>query len=96
MRGKSPRSLTIRLWAGFMACAGPASTQAYPSKPVRIVTAIAGTFHDIANRELGQRLSERWGKPVVVDNRPGAGLTIGAGIGGWGQVLKLDSLRFKT
>jgi len=58
----------------------PASAQNYPTKPVRIITAGAGTFHDIVTRQLGQRLSERWGQPVIVDNRPGAGLTIGTAV----------------
>ncbi|MGH8640081.1 MAG: Bug family tripartite tricarboxylate transporter substrate binding protein [Burkholderiales bacterium] len=64
------------------ACAAGAGAQesTYPRKPVRIITAGAGTFHDIVTRQLGQRLSERWGQPVVVENQPGAALTIGTGI----------------
>lgn len=54
--------------------------QGYPAKPVRIITGPAGTFHDIVTRQLGQRLSERWGQPIVVENKPGAGLTIGTAI----------------
>jgi len=49
----------------------------YPLKPVRIITGGAGTVHDIATRQLGQRLSERWGQPIVVENQPAAALTIG-------------------
>jgi tripartite-type tricarboxylate transporter receptor subunit TctC len=53
----------------------------YPSKPVRIITGAAGsTVHDVATRHLSQRLSERWGQPIVVENQPAAALTIGAGI----------------
>jgi tripartite-type tricarboxylate transporter receptor subunit TctC len=52
----------------------------YPAKPIRIITGGAGTFHDIATRQLGQRLSERWRQPVVVENQPAAALTIGSGI----------------
>jgi tripartite-type tricarboxylate transporter receptor subunit TctC len=59
---------------------GPASAQNYPTKPVRIITAGAGTFHDIVTRHLGQRLSERWGQPIVVENQPAGGMTIGSGI----------------
>ena len=69
-------SLLAVLCAGVKA-AGPA--QSYPTKPVRIITGATGTFHDIVSRQLGQRLSERWGQPVVVENKPGAGGTIGAG-----------------
>jgi tripartite-type tricarboxylate transporter receptor subunit TctC len=57
--------------------ATPTFGQSYPSRHVRIITGGAGTFHDIVARNLGQRLSERWGQPVIVENRPGAGLTIG-------------------
>lgn len=57
-----------------------ASAQTYPAKPVRIVTGGTGTFHDIVARQLAQRLSERWGQGVVVENQPAAALTIGTGI----------------
>jgi tripartite-type tricarboxylate transporter receptor subunit TctC len=52
----------------------------YPTKPVRIITGSVGIFHDIVTRQLGQRLSERWDQPVVVENQPAAALTIGTGI----------------
>ena len=53
----------------------------YPNKPVRIITGAAGaTVHDVATRLLGQRLSERWGQPIVVENQPAAALTIGTRI----------------
>lgn len=58
----------------------PAASQTYPARPVRIVTGGVGTFHDIVTRQLGQRLSERWGQPVVVENQPAAALTIGTGM----------------
>lgn len=67
--------LVVMLFAAVSACA-----QNYPLKPVRIITGGAGTFHDIVTRQLGQRLSERWGQPVVVENQPAAALTIGTGI----------------
>ena len=53
------------------------SGKPYPTKFVRVITGGAGNMHDIILRQLGQRLTERWGQSVVVENRGGAGLTIG-------------------
>lgn len=49
----------------------------YPNKPVRILVGFApGGGSDILSRTIGQKLAERWGYPVVTDNRAGAGGTI--------------------
>jgi len=64
----------------LLSSAPPASAQNYPSRYVRIITAGVGTFHDIIARNLGHRLNERWGQPVVIDNQAAAGLTIGTGM----------------
>jgi tripartite-type tricarboxylate transporter receptor subunit TctC len=59
-------------------CAGALAQ--YPTKPVRIIAASTGTSGDLLARYLGQRLSERWSQPVVVENRSGAGAVIAAEI----------------
>jgi tripartite-type tricarboxylate transporter receptor subunit TctC len=50
----------------------------YPSRPVRVVAGNPGATADILARQIGRRLSERWGQQVVVDNRGGAAATIAA------------------
>ncbi len=68
----------IAALVSFAFAAALASAQSFPSKPVRLVVPFtAGSATDILARTIGQKLSELWGQPVVVDNRPGAGGTIG-------------------
>jgi len=63
-------------------CGGAlAANPPYPEKPIRIVVVYPpGGGIDILVRALGQKLSDVWGPPIIVDNRPGAGTTIGAAI----------------
>ncbi|MGZ8268924.1 MAG: Bug family tripartite tricarboxylate transporter substrate binding protein [Burkholderiales bacterium] len=57
----------------------PSSGQGFPSKPIRIViSTTAGSQPDGIARIIGQKLSETWGRPVVIENRPGAGGMIAA------------------
>ena len=58
--------------------AGEAAAQAWPSKPVRLVVPLsAGGFADVPARLLAPRLSAQLGRQFYVDNRPGAGGTLG-------------------
>jgi len=60
--------------------AGGASSQDYPTKPVRLVTAEPGGGNDFAARLIVQGLGGRLGQPMIVDNRGGAGGLIAASI----------------
>ena len=51
----------------------------YPNRPIRLVVPFApGGTTDALARLIGQRLTQSWGQPVVIDNKPGAGATLGA------------------
>jgi len=52
--------------------------QDYPVRPSRIIAGNPGATADILARQVGRRLAERWGHPVIVDNRGGAGAIIAA------------------
>ncbi|MDH1475213.1 tripartite tricarboxylate transporter substrate binding protein [Comamonas thiooxydans] len=56
-----------------------AIAQSFPSKPITLIVPFpAGGTTDVLARSLGERLSRSWGQPVIVDNRPGVGATLGA------------------
>jgi tripartite-type tricarboxylate transporter receptor subunit TctC len=73
-----------RSWAGVMFVAAlslwssTAISQAYPSKQVSIiVTLVPGTGMDVIARAYGEKLSQRLGRPVIIENKPGASQIIG-------------------
>ena len=70
MRPLIPLMLSASLTAGAVQAA-----ESFPVKPVRIITASPSTTGDLLARQLAQQLAERWGQPVIVENRAG-----GAGV----------------
>jgi tripartite-type tricarboxylate transporter receptor subunit TctC len=72
-----------RIAAILVAVSLPVSVAAadYPTRPIRVVIPLsAGSGTDMLARMVGPKLTEAWGQPVVVDNRPSAGGTIAGGI----------------
>ena len=64
-----------------IASLGSALAQSYPDKPVKLVVPFAaGGPADALGRILGEKLTQRWGQPVVIENRGGAGGNIGAAV----------------
>ncbi len=76
---RDPISIVFVLFCVFI---GSAFAQPkFPAKPVTIVVPYpAGGSNDTFAREVGKKLSESWKQPVIVDNRPGAGGSIGAAV----------------
>ena len=75
----------MRKWlsiAAALACLSPATiaqAQTYPSKTITfVVTAAAGGVTDILARAIGQRLTEKWGQQVIIENKGGGAHVVGA------------------
>jgi tripartite-type tricarboxylate transporter receptor subunit TctC len=60
--------------------AGAQNPANYPARPVRMLAGAFGSPSDMLARVLAQKMSENWGQPVVVENRPGAAGTIAAAL----------------
>ena len=72
------RKQSIQLTVAAISALAWTQTVAWPDKPVRVVNPYtAGGGVDVVGRAIAQQLSELWGQPVVTDNRPGAGTTMG-------------------
>src|SRR6185436_6901391 len=67
------------LFCLWLALAGSVCAQAWPARPVRVIVAFSpGGVTDIIARTTAPKLAELWGQPVVVENRTGAGGSVGA------------------
>ncbi|MEG1200933.1 MAG: tripartite tricarboxylate transporter substrate binding protein [Comamonas sp.] len=72
------RVLSTVALAALVACGAGVQAADYPSKPIRIVVPYpAGGGADTIGRLIGTQLSQRWGQPVIVDNKPGASGMLG-------------------
>lgn len=65
--------------SGLSASAMAQSSGPYPARPIKFVVPITpGGSNDVVARTIAQKLTELWGQPVTVDNKPGAGMNLGA------------------
>ena len=72
------RRRSILIAAGMLLAALSALAQQYPARPIRFIAPFPpGGGVDIVARALGEKLSPRLGQPVIIENKPGAGTTIG-------------------
>ena len=77
--GRTTLAALIVVAAAAVTIADPALAQGYPNKTVRFVVPFPpGGTSDILSRVIGQRLTERWGQQIVVENRTGASGAIGS------------------
>src|SRR3990172_8145018 len=71
------RACGLALLSWLCACASAAIAQTYPAKPIRLIVPLApGGGVDTTGRLIGQKLTDAWGQPVVIENRPGGGGTV--------------------
>ena len=80
MNNRIHRLLRFAATLALGAIALPAASQAWPDKPIRfVVSAPAGSSLDALARVIGDRLKDRLGQPVIVENKPAAGGTVATG-----------------
>jgi tripartite-type tricarboxylate transporter receptor subunit TctC len=75
-------NILCSLLVALLGAAAPAAAQStYPAKPVKIVVPVTtGGPSDLVARLLGEKLSSALGKPVIIENRPGASQSVGAAV----------------
>jgi tripartite-type tricarboxylate transporter receptor subunit TctC len=79
VRTKRLAAMAFAGWAALALHSAPAPADNYPSRPIKLVVPVgAGSSADLRARQIADRLSKALGQTVVIDNRPGAGSTIGA------------------
>src|SRR6187397_2551707 len=62
----------------FTAAVDPAAADDWPTRPVKaITTTSAGGLSDIFMRALGEELRQKWGQPLIIENRPGGSMNLG-------------------
>ena len=79
--GRQESAILVTLMAAALFAAAPAAVFAqadFPNRPIRIVVPLApGAMADTLPRMIGEKLTARWGQPVIVENKPGAALHLG-------------------
>src|SRR5262249_58605516 len=71
----------MAVFASALAAASPCSAQSWPAHPIKfVVAAPAGSSIDVLARTIGDKLKDKLGQPVVVENRPAAGGTAATGV----------------
>ncbi len=77
----SLRGLCISVFlAAIPAYCAAAAAPEFPTHPLRIIVPLSAGAADTLSRTIGQKLNEAWGEPVIVENRPGAGTSLGSAI----------------
>ena len=83
LKRRSSMIAFVRLSAALFAfalCTGAQAAVHIPNRPVRLIAGSPGSTADLSGRYIAQKLSERWGRQVVVDNRGSAGGIVGGEI----------------
>ncbi len=78
MKKQTLRLAFVALCAAW--CASGAAADAYPNKPLRIVVPLSAGAADTLARAIAVKLGDKWGQAVIVENRPGAGTTLGTDV----------------